>query len=202
MRYTYIAFLGLIFVLWGTGASAFEVREGSATYSLHTVSSFVDLLISRGIIPGDRAAQARVYANAVERIHAARGSGIDTATELSISASQLIEYSKLSFGRFEDIKGLVLLVRNTGADDSELVHRQACPVTYRIYDETGSEIFDSGDDIRCGSPETARYVLGAGQTRMFEVEHRHRDRALHPGVYRFELRYAAYGSDVRTVTIR
>jgi hypothetical protein len=202
MKYTFGLLFGIFFVMWGSSVSAFEIRQVSNTHTLHTISSFVDLLIEKGIIPANSAVQARTYANVVERVHAMREIEADTAPELTITASQLIEYSKLSFGRFEDIKGLVLLVENVSEQDTVLAHAQDCPVTYSVYDDTGATLFDSAGQTRCSSPETVRYVLRAGQTRMFEVEHRNRDRPLSPGTYRFELQYAGYGSDTRTVTIR
>lgn len=202
MKYAAGVFIGVFLMLWGTGVSALEVRQVSATYTLYTVSGFIDLLVEQGIIPSERAAQARMYGMLVERSQAVRAGQDHVASGLEISASQLIEYSKLSFGRFEDIKGLVLLVRNLGEAPVVLEHVQACPVTYRIIDAADAVLYDSAQQPACKSDEFVGYQLEAGESRMFELEHRHRERALTPGTYQFEMQYGQYGSDTRTVTIR
>ncbi len=200
MKYISAIGLGAVVIFWGSSVSAFQVHQENATHSLYTVSGLVEALITQGIISPDRVLQARTYAAVVERVHAVRSH--DAHPTLSITASQLIEHSQLTFGRYEDIKGLVLLAKNDGEATVILTHPEHCPVTYRIYDSEDLMLYDSALRAACGEGATVRYTLAPGQVRMFEIEHRHRDQPLRSGSYRFLLYYGSYGSATRTVTIR
>lgn len=121
---------------------------------------------------------------------------------VSVNVSQLIAFSHLTFTEGEDVQGPLLIVTNQTDATLTLGARRQCQVTYKIFDERNTLLFDSASSTpMCASGEHVTYLLPAHETRMFEV--RHHDSAYHlvPGTYRFELDYPEYGMGNLTVTI-
>lgn len=173
-----------------------------ATFTLHSISSFIDLLIAKGIITEENATRGRELA---ERIQKAEKEDEDSAKDsdmLEVSVSQYIEQGALTFNKFEAVQGLLLMVTNKSEEPMTLEAKRKCQVVYRIYNESDTLLYNSAEEKACKTTEKVTYVLGAGDTRIFPIRHVLNRYALQPGEYRFELEYPGYGKGDRTVTIR
>lgn len=173
------------------------------TFTLYTVHGFVEMLIERGIISPGFADKARSYANIFSRVDDAEEKAeqsMQNADKVSVSLSQLIQYSKLEFAEGSDVEGMLLMVTNETDAPITLEAKRGCQVLYRIYDGD-TMLFDSATQEKCKTDERVTYVLEGRKTRMFEIIHRASDYALPVGTYRVELEYPGYGEGERTVTI-
>lgn len=187
------------------GVVVWAAPLSSTSYALYTPSGFVDLLVTRGLIPEGLAPKARSLAALLTRnAPAAHPSQAPmNADKVKVSVSQLIEHGTLTYNRFEDIKGLLLLVQNTTNERITLEARRKCQVVYRVYDAEGALVYDGATSERCRtSTEQVTYDLEAGQTRMFQIVHAQSTHELPPGTYRFEIEYPGYGQGDLTVTVQ
>lgn len=173
------------------------------TYTLHTIQSFTELLIGKGIIPQGVADTARTYANMISRVDRAPAEPTKAlnADKVVVSVSQLIDQANLEFAPGKDIKGPLLMVKNTTAEGVTLEAKRHCQIVYRIYTDD-SLMYDSVSTEKCSTNEQITYMLGAGKVRMFPIMHKATDYALASGTYRFELEYPGYGKGEVTVTVR
>jgi|GEM_PF-3549487 len=187
----------------------------AGTLQLHTVHSFVETLIARGIIPESVANKAREFVSMIS--HADQAQTAAPAAQMpyvqnpepgmnkenvSIKVSQLIEHADRTYNKFEDVSGLLLLVTNTSDASVMLEAKRHCQVVYRIYDAHDTLVYDSSTSDVCQGKEHVQYQLPAGKTRMFEITHAEKAHHLDPGTYRFELVYPGYGTGDLQVTIR
>jgi len=193
-------FGGVAILLLGVSMWALPVYGG--TFELRAVESFVDVLIERGIIPASFADRAR----SVVKLLGAGGTEENApitpqnADKVKVSVSQFIEKSHLTFSKGEDVRGIVLLVKNSTTTDITLEAKRRCQVIYRIY-QGDTLAYDSSTAENCKGNERVTYVLPGSQTRMFPVTHHMSTRQLESGAYRFVVEYPGYGSGERTVTI-
>jgi hypothetical protein len=175
------------------------------TYTLYTVPGFVDALIARGIIPEAAAGKARTLMRMVlqsEEQANPQPTGALNADKVRVTVSQLIEQSDLTFDARMDIKGPILLVKNTTKEKITLEAKRHCQVVYRIYDTKDVLLYDSATSKKCTTDEKVTYPLDAEQTRMFGIMHRTSDYALTSGSYRFHIEYPGYGEGDLTVRIK
>ena len=174
------------------------------TFTLYTMHGFVEMLIERGIISPGLADKARSYANIFSRVDDVEEENVEhgklNADKVSVSISQLIQFSKLEFAEGTDVEGLVLLVTNETDAQIMLEANRGCQVFYRIFDGD-TMLYDSATQEKCQTQERVNYVLEGRKTRMFDVIHRASDYALPVGKYRVELEYPGYGEGERTITI-
>jgi hypothetical protein len=175
------------------------------TYTLHSIQSFTELLIERGIVPGNVAPKAREYA----RMLSLSDSGdVDTrkgalnANKVEVSVSQLIDNANLVFERGDDIKGPLLMVKNISAETVTLEAKRNCQIIYRLYTETDTLVYDSASSKVCKEATQITYALDAGKTRMFPVRHPKTEYALTRGTYRLEIEYPGYGKGERSITVQ
>ncbi len=212
------AFFSLLAVVLVAGAVIVWAGPVHAqTFVLETTHGFVQLLIDKGIIPEALAGKARELASMIEALegHATTSpattnsatasstpQGPLNADKVDVSVSQLIENGSLTYNHLEDVKGLLLLVKNTTDQDITLEAKRHCQVVYRIYDANDKLVYDSSTSNQCQTNERVTYLLPAGETRMFGVDHPESVHALQPGVYRFELEYPGYGKGDLSVTIQ
>jgi len=204
MRKPFYLGLAVATLLLG-GVVVWAAPLSSVPYALYTPSGFVDMLVARGLIPEGIAPRARSLAALFTRsVPAAHPSQAPmNADKVKVSVSQLIEHGMLTYNRFEDIRGLLLLVQNTTNDHVTLEARRKCQVVYRVYDVEGALVYDSATSERCRtSTEQVTYDLEAGQTRMFQISHAQSTHELPPGTYRFEIEYPGYGQGDLTVTVQ
>lgn len=172
----------------------------ASVHKLYTLSGFVDLLIEKGIIAGDNIEKARSVVTVVEnteRDDRAQNSGV-----LEVSVSQYIERGTLTFNKFEDIEGLLLVAKNTSDTDTTFEAKRGCQVTYKVYSVTDELVYDSSTKKDCATDEVVTYALGAGESRLFEITHKRTDFALQAGEYRFVIEYPGYGEGEKEVTIQ
>lgn len=130
------------------------------------------------------------------------GQEVASSSPVAVTVSQLIKFSQLTFQEGGEVEGLLLIVTNQTDATLTLGARRQCQVTYKIFDENDTLLFDSASSTpACASGERVTYLLPAHESRMFEV--RHPDSAYHlaAGTYRFELDYPEYGRGERTVTV-
>jgi hypothetical protein len=170
------------------------------TVELYTVQGFVEMLINKGLVPAPLADKARELARMITAADTATPEHATTTPMIEVRASQLIQHANLEFSPFEDVTGLVLLVKNTGPEAQTMVSNRFCEVVYRIY-HGDTLLYDSSTQKKCASGEEVTYQLLAGQTRMFELTHAESVYQLQKGIYRFELDYPRYGKDDLVVTI-
>ena len=165
--------------------------------------SFVETLIDYGIIPEHMANKAREVLGLVERLEVQEQSqeGPMNADKVSVRASQLINVGNLTFEYGEDVKGLLLLVKNESEADIDLEAKRGCQVIYRVYNADGNELYDSSSESKCDTNEKVTYRLNAGQTRMFPVTHYDTSYRLEKGTYRVLIDYPGYGSGERTIVV-
>lgn len=203
MRRPFYLLLAIAILFFG-GVVVWAAPLSSVPYALYTPNGFVDMLVTRGIIPESLAPKARAIASMLTRTPATpeTSQAPMNADKVKVRVSQLIERGTRTFNRFEDIKGLLLLVQNTTNERITLEARRKCQVVYRVYDTEGSLVYDSATGERCrASTEHVTYSLEAGQTRMFQISHAQSTHELPPGMYRFEIDYPGYGQGDLTVTI-
>ncbi len=170
----------------------------------YTPMGFVELLIERNIITANYAERARSYARLFSKSAPSADvstPGMRDADKVRVTTSQLIRYSNLEFAVGEEIQGLLLLVENSSSTDAILEAKRKCQVTYRIFSDTETLVYDSATEERCKTDERVTYLLGAGQTRMFEIKHATSTLALPAGEYTFTLEYPGYGGGDKKVTV-
>jgi hypothetical protein len=175
-----------------------------AEHALYTTSGFIDLLISKGIIPEEKVTKARELLTFVVRSEKKEEIQIEkmNADKVEVTVSQYIENGELTYNAFEDIEGLLLMVKNTTSEGLVLEAVRNCQVTYRIYDVTDTLLFDSGENEKCKVAEKVTYMLAAGKSRIFEVKHTQNEYSLSAGTYTFEIEYAGYGKGEKEITVR
>lgn len=173
-----------------------------ANHELYTIGGFIDLLISKGIISEAKAVQARELAKLVEQADDAKTDPVSSSEDVEVSVSQYIEYGDLTYTAYENIKGLLLTVKNTSDTAKTLRAKRSCQVVYRIYDEKDVLLYDAADEKACQTTEQVTYVLEAGKTRIFPITHDTDKYSLKAGTYRFEIEYPEYGKGERMVTVK
>jgi hypothetical protein len=173
-----------------------------ANHELYTISGFIDLLISKGIISEAKATQARELAKFAEKIDEAKTDIAPSTDDVEVTVSQYIEYGDLTYSTFEDIKGLLLTVKNTSDTAKTLEAKRSCQVVYRIYDDKDVLLYDATDEKACQTTEQVTYVLEAGKTRIFPIIHNMDKYSLRTGLYRFEIEYPEYGKGERMITVK
>lgn len=172
-----------------------------ATHQLYTTYGFIDLLISRGIIAKQQVERARDMVELVLKTE--KNIDADKVSEdITVSVSQFIEHGDLTYNAFEDVDGLLLSVKNTGSEARTLDAKRQCQVVYRIYDESGTLLYDYANENKCQTSEKVTYILEAGATRIFPITHTASRFALKSGTYRFEIEYPGYGEGKRVVTVQ
>jgi len=174
-------FVALLFALPTYGASTPEYLRNA-----------VEQLIDSGIIPANMAARARL---------AVANNTTPETTDVTVSVHELIQYSPLEFQERRDVRGIVLLAENSDTAPATLTRTRQCNIVYRIYDDTGTMLYDHSQSNRCLYGPDVAYVLEPNQQAMFEVIHKKEDYPLTPGTYRFEVEYPGYGKGEREVTI-
>ncbi len=168
-----------------------SVPQQSEAFTLYTNDGFIDKLISLGIIAPEKADEAREAIRNAER---------DNGIEVAVS--QYIEHGDLTYGRFEDITGLVLTVKNTSERTEQVRTLRKCDVTYAIYNDEDILLYDSSKKMACKQRELVQYALTPGETRMYEVTHKQSLYQLPKGEYRFVLELKGYGKGERVITVK
>ena len=173
------------------------------TFESYTVRDFVELLIERGIVPGDMAPKARDIATAIQHMDDVRSeeASVPDHEHIRVSVSQLIEHASRTYRAGGTIDGLLLLATNEHTEDIYPSALRGCQVIYRIYDTNDVLLYDRFTATSCKTEEKVRYRLAPGQTRMFEVRHEPGFDPLSPGSYTFGLEYPGYGAGNVNVTI-
>lgn len=197
MKKVFLAALIGLFML-GVGGSVYVYADDDVSFS-----QIVELFISLGIIPEEKAENAR---NAVagltgEEVVAPEPEGSMNKEHVEITVSQYIENASLEYAAGEDIVGLILVAKNTHTEPVVLEAKRGCQVVYRVRDRDDTVLYDSRDSEKCQTEEEVTYLLEAGQPRVFGVEHKQSDYALTPGTYVIEMEYPGYGSGTKTVRI-
>lgn len=156
---------------------------------------FVDLLIEKGIIKGDKVEVAKKAADAVEQAEK-----YPNSTVVNVEVSQFIQFANREYEEGMDIEGLIMTVTNPTDRPIMLTARRRCAVSYKIHDE-GEVVYDSAKTEACTTGETVMYRLEALQPRIFRVVHPDSEFHLEPGKYKFEIEYPGYGKGWREITI-
>jgi hypothetical protein len=172
-----------------------------ASHELYTITGLIDLLISKGIIGEAKAEYAHELARLIEQTEDTETTS-SSSDNVEVSVSQYIEYGDLTYTTYEDIKGLLLTVKNTGDTAQTLEAKRNCQVVYRIYDDSEVLVYDSANEKKCQTKEQVTYMLEAGKTRVFPITHEREKYALRKGTYRFELEYPEYGKGERTIMVK
>ncbi len=182
-----------------------SVAYAAQTYHLYTLDGFVEHLIERGVIPQSLAPKARELAAFIGKAEDVQQDAVASQTpnadKVEVTVSQLIEQGTRTYAQGADVKGLLLLVKSKATSTVELAAKRKCQVVYRIYDENDSLVYDSATSEQCKTTDRVTWVLGQGQTRMFQVSHPATVHPLAAGVYRFELEYPGYGKGELEVTV-
>jgi hypothetical protein len=189
-KYTYTVLLFVISMFLVTPSV-----HASAT-NLYTLSSFVDVLIDKGIITSQNVIRAGEILHMLENIELAT----EENKHITIEVSHYIEYGTREYQMFEDIKGIVLLVKNTSEKDVYVTANRSCPVLYTIY-QNEELLYAKANEEKCKNSETVTYALPAGDTRMYEVTHAQSAYQLQKGEYRFEIEYPQYGKGSTEITV-
>jgi len=195
MNKIYISAVVLVLV---AGTTVWAAQVQGASYQLFSMRGLVEFFIDHDIIPPHKARTARDLVDITEQVELQRSAGAEVVT---VRVSQLIEHADLAYNTLEDVRGLLLLVKNTSDEAIILEGKRRCQSIYRIY-RGDTLLYDSSTRPACTTNEHVTYLLEAGATRMFEVRHTHDQYALKPGTYRFELEYPGYGGGDRTITIQ
>lgn len=173
------------------------------TYTLFSIQGFTNHLIDMGIIPQTLAEKARELAYLVSKKPViSETPTVLNADKVSVSVSQVITHANLEFAEGDDIKGILLVVRNTSDARVDLEAKRRCQVVYRIYDAEEHLVYESTTREVCKNAERVTYSLDSQQARMFQIVHHQTEYALKKGVYRFEVEYPGYGKGDRTVTVQ
>ncbi len=183
------------------------VAQKAEAFSLQ---EFVTTLVERGIISSEREEAARTLARFFGDVATPAGSGQPAiepsrpnTEHISVQASQLIEYASRTYAEGEHIRGLLLNVRNTHTAPIQLFGRAQCHVSYRILSaDDRSSLYNSAEHEPCTSGEESSYMLGAGDTRMFEIRHAHETHPLPEGEYVMVMEYPGYGEGELVVTVK
>ena len=200
-KITYSVLIGLLAPLF-VGLVLWASPVYGGTFQLHTVSSFVESLIERGIISEGMAEKARVVANMITQVETetvAQDTALN-APYATVSVSQYIQYANHTYAQGEDVEGVILLIENTSEESRMFEAKRGCQITYTVYDGD-TVVYDSASSEQCQTDERVEYSLGAGETRMFAVTHSNDVYHLDPGTYRFEVTYPGYGSGERTIVV-
>lgn len=195
-KYIFSKFLIVLLAIGSTGIVF------AAEHSLYTLSGFVDLLIDMGVIPESNVQKAHDMIASIEFSESNESDEVQNSDSLEVSVIQYIEDASLTFNRFENIKGLLLIAKNTSDTALTFEAKRGCQVVYRIYSETDDLLYDSSTEKKCDTNEIVTYMLEAGKSRLFEVTHVRNKYTLQKGVYRFVLEYPGYGEGEREVTIK
>ncbi len=190
-------YIGVALLLVGAcGATVTYAFEGGSA------TSFVSFLISKGFIPANKAEQALTFAEKLDKVATLEPHASSTPKLITVNVSQLLEFSHRTFTEGDEVQGLLLIVTNESDITQTLEARRQCQVTYKIFDENDTLLFDSASSTpTCASGERVTYLLPARGSRMFEIRHPDSVYHLKPGAYRFELDYPEYGTGELTVTI-
>jgi len=163
----------------------------AGTHSANTFTNFVDALIASNLVDADSAELARTIATHFDSI---------SRVDVHIQVSQLIEHADRTYAAGDDVKGLVLIVRNEGETPVTLTGTRNCHVSYTIY-QSNELLYDARQHGICSNRALSQYILAPGAYRMFEIAHPATAWPLDEGTYRFELNYPGYGSEGLVVTI-
>jgi hypothetical protein len=185
--------------------AALLLIAGSVAWASPTeqYGNLVDMLIERGIIPAASAEKARELVAALGLIEEQQElpTEVQNADLVTVFATQDIEYGTRTYSYGDDIKGLMLVVKNETEEAVMLDARRQCQVSYKIFNEENTLLYDSADEEICTAGERVTYLLPNGKARMLPVTHKDDTYRLEQGTYTFLLEYPGYGSGERTVTV-
>ncbi len=181
----------------------FAVSTVNASYlKIYTVSGFINMLVEKGIIPENKIEKAKEISQMAEALESVESSNTAlNSDKVSVSVNQLIEHADLKYNAYTDITGLLLLVKNTSDEDIFLEAKRGCQVVYTIINSAGNVVYTNKDTKVCKTNEKVRYLLRAGKTRMFQINHKRDDKRLGRGVYTVKMEYPGYGGGEKIITV-
>lgn len=198
MKKAFLVVLIGLFIL-GVGGGVYVYADDDVSFS-----QIVELFISLGIIPAEKAEKARsaVAGLTGEELVVPEPDGPMNKEYVEITVSQYIENASLEYAAGEDIVGLILIAKNTHTEPVVLEAKRGCQVVYRILDHDGTVLYDNRDSEKCQTEEKVTYLMESGQSRVFRVDHKLSDYTLALGSYAIEMEYPGYGGGVKNILVR
>ena len=200
MKRIFLTLIVCVYLFAGNVVYAKETQ--SQLYNLYSMTGFIQMLIDRGIISVEKQEIAQELGELLGNIEdESEQVGKLNADKVTVSVSQFIEYGTLTYNAYEDVNGLILLVKNPTDEALILEAKRGCQVVYTITDAVGDIVYMSADKGACKTDEKVTYKLGAGDTRIFEIEHESSAYSLKRGEYTVTLEYPGYGKGSRVITV-